>query len=164
MILGMLCFWLSVSAVTIQAQEPGTKKKLGIISLREILKQVPLQDLARHCKTNGWGDAYSRINTRILELNHKLEEARDEKLDQTIRDQRYRLENERSQLEGNIRNIQENVVRQFIAEEFRESFPVILNKDTGYEILLSELEVSDLTHIAVTVLQAQVVEKIRQKD
>lgn len=155
----ILSFLLFSCAAAVFAQT-DVEKRFGIVSLREIVKQVPLQELAVYCKTNDWGESYSRINTRLIELTRKLEDPMDSKLEQSLRDQRYRLEAERNQLENSIRGVSENVVRQFIADEFSSAFHIILNKDDDFEILYTGLEVSDITSQAIKKLRTKFAEKV----
>lgn len=154
-----LIFLILFCAVGVFAQT-DVEKRFGVVSLREIVKQVPLQELAVYCKTNDWGESYSRINTKLLELTRKLEEPMDSKLEKEMRDQRYRLETERSQLENSIRGVSENVVRQFIADEFSSAFHIILNKDDDFEILYTGLEVNDITSLAIKKLRTKFAEKV----
>lgn len=134
-------------------------RRFGVVSLREILKQVPLAELAVHCKTNDWGDAYGRASARLYDLNRRLEKCEDAKLEQHLRDQKYRVEQERSQLEGNMRPLQESIVRQYIADNFAEDFHAILNSDDSFEAIHLGLESVDITNVVISRLRTREAEK-----
>lgn len=159
MIRKLFSVFLALTILSTAYGQSDHSRRLGVVSLRDVLKQVPLQDLAAYCKTNDWGEAYVSVNARLLDLNRKIEKTEDTRQEQSLRDLKYRLEQERGQLESNIRAVQENVVRQYIAEEFAAEFFAILNSDDSFEVVYLDLEVIDITSIVISKFRRKVAEK-----